>query len=121
MSKIKTQVTSNVAIVGVLSPYSYQVRPKTNRDPITVNFDNNEYTGRLTSGQGKGSAPRFYAYFVQGDFQHWVELTAEAYADLKSGKVKVLNLFTAMAGTDDAPAAAAPAKGKRAKREQVAA
>lgn len=124
MSKIKTQVTSNVAIIGVLSPYSYQVRPKTQRDPITVNFDNKGYAGRLTSGQGKGDKARFYAYFIQGDFQHWIELTAEAHADLKAGKVSSLNLFTVMAGTNDAPKAdapKAPAKGKRAKREQATA
>jgi hypothetical protein len=118
MSKIKTPVTSNLGIIGTLSPYSYQVRPKVARDLITVNFDNNEYQGRLTSGQGKGTAPRFYAYFVQGDFQHWIELTAEAHKELKVNKAARLNLFTVVAGTGDAPATpAAPAKGKRAKRE----
>jgi hypothetical protein len=124
MSKIKTPVTSNLGIIGTLSPYSYQVKPKVARDLITVNFDNNEYQGRLTSGQGKGAVPRFYAYFMQGDFQHWIELTEAAHKELKVNKAATLNLFTVVAGTGDAPKAdapKAPAKGKRAKREQAAA
>jgi hypothetical protein len=125
MSKIKTQVTSNLKTIGTLSPYSYQVRPKTNRDPIKVVFDNVAYQGRLTSGQGKGAVARFYAYFIQGDFQHWIELTEEAFKELKNNQAATLNLNTVVAGTGDAPApeaTPAPAKGKRApKREQVAA
>jgi hypothetical protein len=122
MSKIKTPVTSNLGIIGTLSPYSYQVKPKTNRDPIKVIYDETEYAGRLTSGQGKGAAPRFYAYFVQGDFQHWIELTAEAHKELKANPAATLNLFTVVAGTGPAPVApVAPAKGKRARREAATA
>lgn len=123
MATTKIQVTSNLGIVGVLSPYSYQVKPKTNRDPIRVVFNDVEYKGRLTSGQGKGSAPRFYAYFMVDTFQHWIEITSEAHAELKKNPAATLNLFTVVAGTGPAPAAApeAPTKGRKAKRDAATA
>jgi len=120
---IKQQVTSNLGTIGTLSPYSYQVKPKTQRDPIKVVFNEVAYQGRLTSGQGKGAVPRFYAYFIQGDFQHWIELTAEAHAELKANPAATLNLFSVVAGTGPAPDAteAPKAKGRKAKREAAAA
>jgi hypothetical protein len=126
-TQIKTPVVSLQGIIGTLSPYSYQVKPKTNRDPIKVVFDGIDYPGRLTSGQGKGAKPRFYAYFIVDSFQHWIELTEAAHAELKKNPAAVLDLTTVVAPQADAPSepavtpqAEAP-KGRKAKREVAAA
>jgi hypothetical protein len=132
-TQIKTPVVSLQGIIGTLSPYSYQVKPKTNRDPIKVVFDGIDYPGRLTSGQGKGAKPRFYAYFIVDSFQHWIELTEVAHAELKKNPAAVLDLTTVVAPVsveqNAADLAAAPVvtpqaeapKGRKAKREAAAA
>ena len=93
MSKTtKINVTANLAIIGTVSPYSYQVKPKTYGATKQVEFDGELRQTRFTKGAGRGEITRYYAYFMDGAVQHWIELTAESYAELTKNPAAVLKL-----------------------------
>ena len=131
----KIAVSSNLGIIGVLSPYSYQVKPKTWADREFVVWEGKSRKSRLTKGAGKGAVTRYYAYFLEEDFLHWIELTADAYATIEKDPAAKLELTAKKAEESKAeeskaeepkaeePKAEEPApkKGKRASREKVAA
>ena len=124
--KTKIILAANDATIGTVSPYSYQVQAKKfipATAPKQVKWADEYRPSHLTKGQGKGSAPRFYVYFMDGTFQQWLELTEKEWTELTKNPAAVLDLMPAEAGAApvEAPAAEAPAKAKRVKREAVAA
>jgi hypothetical protein len=132
MSTSNVIVAASATIIGNVSPYSYQVKPKTwdrANSAKQVKFGGEISPSRLTKGQGKGSAMRFYAYFMAGDYQHWVELTEATYTEMVKNPAFVLELtprsVEQAAPVKDAPATEAPAeepkKARRVKREAVTA
>lgn len=118
-------VSSSAAIIGNVSPYSYQVQPKKTSTAQQVSFNGDLFPSRLTKGQGKGSATRYYAYFMVETFQHWVELTEATYTEMSKNPAFVLELTPETVAAPVAPAPVAaekPArKAKKATREAVAA
>lgn len=121
----KIAVTANHATIGLVSPYSYQVKGKKLATEKFVVWKGEARLSRLTKGQGKGDAPRFYAYFMDGDFQHWIELPESTYTLLATDKTQILTLETVAApAPTEAPAqveapATAPKASRKAKREAV--
>ena len=95
----KIEITSNMTTIGPVSPYSYQVAPKTwlsfgeSEARKQLSFDGAEpQTCRFTAGQGKAAAMKYFVYFTHAERQEWIELTAATFDTLKKDKTAVLEL-----------------------------
>lgn len=95
MTATKILLAANDATIGTVSPYSYQVKPKIwNRESgrKQIVWGGEARASHLTKGAGKGQATRFYIYFMEDAFQHWVELTETAWKSLSEDASKTLSL-----------------------------
>jgi len=108
----KIEITSNMTTIGPVSPYSYQVAPKTwlsfgeSEARKQLSFDGAEpQTCRFTAGQGKAAAMKYFVYFTHAERQEWIELTAATFDTLKKDKTAVLELKPVVVAE---PAPAAP-------------
>lgn len=106
---------SNVETIGVVSPYSYQTKPKTWDRATSIRqilWMGELRISRLTKGAGKGETTRYYIYFMENDFQHWVELTETAWKNLAADPKATLELVKRDAETAPtiAPSVVEPAK-----------
>ena len=95
----KISVTSSMSVVGDVSPYSYQVAPKTwnsfgeSEPRKQLKFGDAEpQVCRFTSGQGKASAMKYFVYFTHAERQEWIQLTDATFAALKADKTAILTL-----------------------------
>jgi hypothetical protein len=96
----KISVNANMTVVGDVSPYSYQVAPKTwnsfgesePRKQLKFGDAKEPQVCRFTSGQGKASAMKYFVYFTHAERQEWIQLTDATYAALKADKTMVLEL-----------------------------
>jgi hypothetical protein len=96
----KISVNANMTVVGEVSPYSYQVAPKTwnsfgesePRKQLRFGDATEPQVCRFTSGQGKASAMKYFVYFTHAERQEWIQLTDATYAALKADKTMVLEL-----------------------------
>ena len=95
----KIEVTANLGVVGPVSPYSYQVAPKTwlsfgeSEPRKQLKFaDGDVQTCRFTAGQGKAAGMKYFVYFNHAERQEWIELTAATFDTLKKDKTAVLEL-----------------------------
>ena len=117
----KIEVTANLGVVGPVSPYSYQVAPKTwlsfgeSEARKQLSFDGAEpQTCRFTAGQGKAAAMKYFVYFTHAERQEWIELTAATFDTLKKDKTAVLELKPVVVA-EPAPATEEPKADKKAK------
>lgn len=124
----KIEVNSNMGVVGHVSPYSYQVAPKTwnsfgeSEPRKQLKFAAADVsTCRFTQGQGKAAAMRYFVYFKLAERQEWIELTADTFTKLKADKSLVLELTPTKVEEPkpaEQPAAEQP-QTKKAKREHA--
>lgn len=111
----KIEVTANLAVVGQVSPYSYQVAPKTwnsfgeSEPRKQLKFGDSEpQTCRFTAGQGKAEGMKYFVYFKHAERQEWIQLAASTFDALKKDKTLVLELTpVAKAEPEATPAPAA--------------
>jgi len=126
----KIEVTSNMSIIGQVSPYSYQVAPKTwnsfgeSEPRKQLKFGDGEpQVCRFTSGQGKASAMKYFVYFTHAERQEWIQLTDATYAALKADKTAIITLTPVVVAAEPAkeePKTEAPAGDKKAKEKAKA-
>jgi hypothetical protein len=115
----KISVNANMSVVGDVSPYSYQVAPKTwnsfgesePRKQLRFGDAAEPQTCRFTAGQGKAEGMRYFVYFTHAERQEWIQLTAASFAALKADKTLVLELKPVVVA-DATPAADAKADKK---------
>lgn len=94
----KIEVNANLPVIGPVSPYSYQVAPKTwnsfgeSEPRKQLTFEGELKTCRFTSGQGKAAAMRYFVYFKHAERQEWIELTPGTFDQLKKDKTVTLDL-----------------------------
>ena len=120
----KIEVTANLGVVGPVSPYSYQVAPKTwlsfgeSEPRKQLKFaDGDVQTCRFTAGQGKAAGMKYFVYFKHAERQEWIELTAAAFDTLKKDKTAVLELKPVVVA-EPAPAAPEEPKAPEAPAEE---
>lgn len=107
----KIEVTSNMGIIGHISPYSYQVAPKTwnsfgesePRKQLKYGDAAEPQTCRFTAGQGKASGMKYFVYFKHADRQEWIELTADTFDKLKKDKALIIELKPVAKAEPEAP------------------
>ena len=108
----KISVNSNMTVVGVVSPYSYQVAPKTwnsfgesePRKQLKFGDAAEPQTCRFTAGQGKAAGMKYFVYFTHAERQEWIELTQATFTALKADKTLVLELTPVVAEVAAEPA-----------------
>ena len=100
----KISVNANMTIIGQVSPYSYQVAPKTwNSFGESEPRKQLKYAGaepqtcRFTAGQGKAAGMKYFVYFTHAERQEWIELTQATFTALKADKTLVLELTPVVA------------------------
>jgi hypothetical protein len=127
----KISVTSSMSVVGDVSPYSYQVAPKTwnsfgesePRKQLKFGDAAEPQVCRFTSGQGKASAMKYFVYFTHAGRQEWIQLTDATYAALKADKTAIITLTPVVVAAEPAkeePKTEAPAGDKKAKEKAKA-